>query len=113
MIAGGIRRSDRCARTGRDELGEVSLVLTATARPSDAVIVAVRPLLALAAPYHVRGEDRTVGRGIGVASWPIASAASRGTRSARRPPERFRTEVTHGSYRVPRRRPRRRLHRAL
>jgi len=25
-------------------------------------------LLALAAPYHVRGEDRTVGRGIGVAS---------------------------------------------
>ena len=39
-----------------------------SARPSDAAIVAVRLLLALAAPYYVRGEDRTVGRGIGVAS---------------------------------------------
>jgi len=58
--------------TAREELGEVSLVLTAatrpSARPSDAAIVAVRLLLALAAPYYVRGEDRTVGRGIGVAS---------------------------------------------
>ena len=54
--------------TGRDELGEVSVVHTAMARSADAAIVAVRLLVALAAPYHVRGEDRTVGRGIGVAS---------------------------------------------
>ena len=67
-IAGAIRRSDRCERTGRDELGEVSVVHTAMARSADAAIVAVRLLVALAAPYHVRGEDRTVGRGIGVAS---------------------------------------------
>ena len=54
-----------------DEFGEVSVVLTGMARPSDAAIVAVRLLPALAALYHVRGEDRTVGCSIGVSSSPI------------------------------------------
>jgi diguanylate cyclase (GGDEF)-like protein len=67
-IALAIRGSDMCARTGGDEF---SVVLTAMARPTDAAIVAVRLLLALAAPYLVGGESRTIGCSIGVASYPL------------------------------------------
>lgn len=74
-IARSIRGSDMAARTAGDEF---SVVLTAMGLPGDGSIVAVRLLLALAQPYRVAGESRTIGCSIGVAAYPrdAADAAS-------------------------------------
>lgn len=66
-IARSIRGSDSAARTAGDEF---SVVLTAMGLPGDGSIVAVRLLLALAQPYRVAGETRTIGCSIGVAAYP-------------------------------------------
>jgi diguanylate cyclase (GGDEF)-like protein len=76
-IARSIRGSDMAARTAGDEF---SVVLTAMGLPGDGSIVAVRLLLALAQPYRVAGETRTIGCSIGNAPMPrtpIASSKSR------------------------------------
>ena len=59
------------ARTAGDEF---SVVLTAMGLPGDGSIVAVRLLLALAQPYRVAGETRTIGCSIGVAAYPRDAA---------------------------------------
>jgi diguanylate cyclase (GGDEF)-like protein len=87
-IARSIRGSDMAARTAGDEF---SVVLTAMGLPTDGSIVAVRLLLALAQPYRVAGETRTIGCSIGVAAYPrdagevneLFKAANMGVRSAK------------------------------
>jgi len=69
-IARSLRGSDSAARTAGDELGEVSVVLTAMGLPGDGSIVAVRLLRALAQPYRVAGEG---------AQRSVAASASRRT----------------------------------
>jgi diguanylate cyclase (GGDEF)-like protein len=87
-IAHSIRGSDSAARTAGDEF---SVVLTALGLPGDGSIVAVRLLLALAQPYRVAGESRTIGCSIGVAAYPRDAAdaaalftiANKGVRAAK------------------------------
>ena len=73
-IARSLRGSDSAARTAGDELGEVSVVLTAMGLPGDGSIVAVRLLRALAQPYRVAGEG---------AQRSVAASASRRTQGRR------------------------------
>lgn len=87
-IARSIRGSDMAARTAGDEF---SVVLTAMGLPGDGSIVAVRLLLALAQPYRVAGETRTIGCSIGVAAYPkdagdaasLFTVANMGVRTAK------------------------------
>jgi len=74
-IARAIRGSDMAARTAGDEF---SVVLTAMGLPGDGSIVAVRLILALAQPYHLAGESRTIGCSVGVAAYPRDAADAEG-----------------------------------
>jgi len=66
-VSGAIRHSDTVARVGGDEF---TVILNEIGNPQDVSVVAEKILAAIAAPFAIAGQQRSIGVSIGIAIFP-------------------------------------------